>query len=313
LQYPDFSKEFDLTTDASNEGVGAVLSHGPIGKDLPVGLASPSLNRAETHHTTSEKELLAIVWATKYFRPHLYGRKFKIVSDYKPLVWVMNVKDPGSRLMRWTIQLAEYDNEIVHKRRTQNTNADALSRIGSAGRVKERRDIPDENTKEKQILYESHYSTIGGHKGMNRIYYVCAHQRTLLSTLTTDLCAVTMLQRKNSLPSVCDNRLVRFSNAVWTQLTNNSWIYFAPHPDIMTMLCDNNNPVDVCLKGVGKLEVYPGCKGCSASIVLHGSSIIANTSAQIRGDLVSQIDLQYACCEELGVKENFSQLPVEVA
>ena len=59
-------------------------------------------------------------------------------------------------------------------------------------------------------------------------YYVCTHEHTLLSTLTTESCAVTMFQRKNSLPSVCDTRLVRLSNTVWTQLTNNSWIYFAP-------------------------------------------------------------------------------------
>ena len=137
LQYSDFSNEFVLITDASNQGVGAVLSQGPIGKDLPVAYGSRSLNRAETH----------IVWATKYFRPYLYGRKFKIVSDHKPLVWVMNVKDPGSRLMRWRIQLAEYDYEIVHKRGSQNTNADAMSRIGSVDRVQERRDIPDKNKK----------------------------------------------------------------------------------------------------------------------------------------------------------------------
>jgi len=139
-----------LTTDASNQGVGAVLSQGPIGKDLPVAYASSSLNRTETHYTTSEKELLTIVCATKYFRPYLYGRKFKIVIDHKPLVWVMKVKDPGSRLMRWRIQLAEYDYEIVHKRGFQKTNADALSRIDSVGRVKERTDIPDENTEKKK-------------------------------------------------------------------------------------------------------------------------------------------------------------------
>jgi hypothetical protein len=109
LQYPDFSREFVLTTDASNQGLGVVLSQGPIGKDLPIAYASCRLNGAESHYTTSKKELLAIVWATKYFRPYLYGRRFKIVSDHKPLVWIMNVKDPGSRLMRWRIQLAEYD------------------------------------------------------------------------------------------------------------------------------------------------------------------------------------------------------------
>jgi len=69
LQYPDFSKEIVLTTDTSNRGFGAVLSQGPVGKDLPVAYASRSLNCAETNYTTSEKELLAIVWATKYFRP----------------------------------------------------------------------------------------------------------------------------------------------------------------------------------------------------------------------------------------------------
>ena len=67
LQYPDFSKEFILATDASHAGLGAVLSQGPLGKDLPVSYASRSLSKAETSYTTSEKELLAIMWATRYF------------------------------------------------------------------------------------------------------------------------------------------------------------------------------------------------------------------------------------------------------
>ena len=169
LQYPDFSKEFILTTDASNRGLGAVLSQGPIGKDLPVAYASRSLSSAEIHYTTTEKELLAIVWSVKYFRPYLFGRRFKIVSDHKPLVWVMNVKDPGSRLMRWRIQLAEYEYEIVHKRGTLNTNADALSRVGSVSKVRENTITPDES-KRKEILYEFHDSPTGGHRGMNKTY-----------------------------------------------------------------------------------------------------------------------------------------------
>jgi len=170
LQYPDFSNEFVLTTDASNCGLGAVLSQGPVGKDLPVAYASRSLNSAETNYTTSEKELLAIVWATKYFRPYLYGRRFKVVSDHKPLVWIMNVNDPGSRLMRWRIQLAEYDYEIVHRSGAQNTNANALSRISSVNTVEEDlADIPDES-KRKAILHEFHDSPVGGHRGMNKTY-----------------------------------------------------------------------------------------------------------------------------------------------
>jgi hypothetical protein len=168
LQYPDFSKEFIVTTDASNCGLGAVLSQGPIGKDLPVAFARRSLNRAEMHYTTSEKELLAIVWSTKYFRPYLYEQRLKVVSDHKPVVWVLNVKDLGSRLMHWRFQLAEYDFEIVHKRGALNTNADALSRIGNISRMTDQTGIPDEG-KRKEILYEFHNSPVG-HGGMNKTY-----------------------------------------------------------------------------------------------------------------------------------------------
>jgi hypothetical protein len=71
-----------LTTDASNEGVGAILSQGEIGKDRPVAYASRSFNKAEKGYNTVEKELAAIVWGIKYVRPYLYGRRFKVVSDH---------------------------------------------------------------------------------------------------------------------------------------------------------------------------------------------------------------------------------------
>jgi hypothetical protein len=171
LQYPNFSREFVLTTDATNDGIGAILSQGEIGKDLPVAYASRNLNKAERNYTTSEKELLAIVWGIKYFRPYLYGRKFKIASDHKPLMWIMNIKDPGSRLLRWRIKLEEYDYEIVYKKGALNTNADALSRIGVLvleGEERPENDLsPD---RKRQIIYEYHDAPIGGHRGMNRTY-----------------------------------------------------------------------------------------------------------------------------------------------
>lgn len=130
LQHPDFNKPFVITTDASNIAIGAVLSQGKIGSDLPISYASRTLNKAEKNYNTTEKELLAIVWATKQFRPYLYGRKFIIVTDHRPLTWLFGVKDPGSRLIRWRLQLEEFEYEVVYKPGTQNTNSDALSRIG---------------------------------------------------------------------------------------------------------------------------------------------------------------------------------------
>ena len=129
MRYPDFSKEFIITTDASNYAIGAILSQGKINNDHPLAFASRTLNNAEKNYSTTEKELLAIVWAVKYFRPYVFGTTFKVVTDHKPLLYVFNISDPGSRLTRFRLKLEEYNYEIIYKAGKKNTNADALSRI----------------------------------------------------------------------------------------------------------------------------------------------------------------------------------------
>ena len=74
LQYPNFNEIFTLTTDSSNYALGAVLSQNKDGKDLPIAYASRTLNIHEENYSTTEKELLSIVWATKYFRPYFFGK-----------------------------------------------------------------------------------------------------------------------------------------------------------------------------------------------------------------------------------------------
>ena len=129
LQYPDFEKTFNLTTDASNVAIGAVLSQGSIGNDLPIAYASRTLNESEQNYSTIEKELLAIVYAVKYFRPYLFGRHFNVITDHKPLEWLFSLKEPNSKLIRWKLKLQEYDYTIFYKKGKLNQNADALSRI----------------------------------------------------------------------------------------------------------------------------------------------------------------------------------------
>lgn len=129
LQFPDFSKPFVLTTDASNFAIGAVLSQGPIGSDKPIAYASRTLSDTESRYSTIEKELLAVIWAVKHFRPYLYGNKFKIYTDHRPLAWLYSLKEPNCKLTRWRLRLEEYDFEVCYKKGPQNTNADALSRI----------------------------------------------------------------------------------------------------------------------------------------------------------------------------------------
>lgn len=129
LQYPDFDRPFLLTTDASAVALGAVLSQGPVGSDKPIAYASRTLSDTESRYSTIERELLAIVWAVKHFRPYLYGRKFILYTDHRPLAWIHSLKEPNSKLTRWRLRLQEYQFDTIYKKGKQNSNADALSRI----------------------------------------------------------------------------------------------------------------------------------------------------------------------------------------
>lgn len=125
LAFPDFEKEFVVYTDASGEALGAVL-HNSDGR--PVNYASRTLKDAETRYSTVEKELLAIVFATKVFRPYLLGRHFLVKTDHRPLQWLNNMSLASSRLTKFRLQLDEFDFDVEHLPGTKNAAADALSR-----------------------------------------------------------------------------------------------------------------------------------------------------------------------------------------
>jgi hypothetical protein len=126
LQYPNFEQDFVLHTDASGFALGAVLANHD-GK--PVAYASRALKAAEINYSVPEKEMLAIVWAVKHFRPYLFGRHFMVKTDHRPLVYLFSVKDPSSRLTKFRITLSEYDFTIEYCPGKLNGAADALSRI----------------------------------------------------------------------------------------------------------------------------------------------------------------------------------------
>jgi hypothetical protein len=115
----------------ANKAIGAILSQGNLGKDLLVAYASRTLNCHEKNYSLIEKELLGNRLEHLTFQTILIsGYKFSIVTDHKPLKWLMNVtKEPTSRLMRMII--SKYNYTIVHKAGKSHTNADAdaLSRI----------------------------------------------------------------------------------------------------------------------------------------------------------------------------------------
>jgi len=128
LSFPDFSKAFILDTDASQEGIGAVLSQISEGNEQVIAYASRTLSKAERKYSVTRKELLAVVVFTNHFRPYLLGRNFALRTDHSSLTWLHNFKEPEGQLARWIEKLQEYNFTILHRQGKQHQNADALSR-----------------------------------------------------------------------------------------------------------------------------------------------------------------------------------------
>ncbi len=124
---PDFSKSFVLQTDASEVGVGAILSQADKeGLDHPVAYFSRKLLPRERKYSTVEKECLAIKLGVEVFWVYLYGKPFQIQTA---LQWLDSVKDSNNRLLRWSLMLQPYTFTIQHRKGVDNANADCLSRI----------------------------------------------------------------------------------------------------------------------------------------------------------------------------------------
>ncbi len=136
MALPRDEGKFILDCDASNFGIGAVLSQEQDGEEKVIAYASRSLSRAERNYTTTRKELLSIVHFVDYFRCYLLLKPFLIRSDHMALRFLMSLKEPNPQYARWIERLSEYKFEIAHRAGLKHQNADALSRIPSLLPVK---------------------------------------------------------------------------------------------------------------------------------------------------------------------------------
>jgi len=128
LACPDFTKTFYLQTDASEVGLGAVLTQYHEGHERVVAYASRTLNGAERNYSVTEKECLAVIWGVRKMRAYLEGYRFVVITDHQALKWLQKLDSPTGRLARWALELQQYDYEIRYRRGILNQVADTLSR-----------------------------------------------------------------------------------------------------------------------------------------------------------------------------------------
>ncbi|GKB03211.1 reverse transcriptase domain-containing protein, partial [Tanacetum coccineum] len=129
LVAPDWDLPFEIMCDASDYAVGAVLGQRKTKHFQPIHYASKTMTDAQAHYTTTEKELLAVVYAFEKFRPYLVLSKTIVYTDHSALKYLLAKQDAKPRLLRWILLLQEFDVIIRDKKGAENLAADHLSRL----------------------------------------------------------------------------------------------------------------------------------------------------------------------------------------
>ena len=115
LAFPDHSRSFILDTDASNTGIGCVLSQmQQDSSEHVIAYGSRLLSKPERNYCVTRRELLAVVYFAQQLRPYLLGKHLTLRSDHGSLTWLRNFKEPEGQLARWLEKLEEYNFTIIH-------------------------------------------------------------------------------------------------------------------------------------------------------------------------------------------------------
>ena len=131
LAYPNYKEKFKLYTDASESGLGAVLTQVQSdGKERPIAYASRTLSKSEWNYDAHKLEFLALKWSvTDRFHEYLYGGTFDVYTDNNPLTYILTTAKLDAIGQRWVASLGPYDFSLHYNPGRQNTVADSLSRI----------------------------------------------------------------------------------------------------------------------------------------------------------------------------------------
>ncbi|GJS49657.1 reverse transcriptase domain-containing protein [Tanacetum coccineum] len=124
---PNWDQPFEIMCDASDYAIGAVLGQRIEKHFRPIHYASKTMTEAESNYTTTEKEMLAVVYAFEKFRSYLIMNKSVVYTDHSALKYLFNKKDAKARLLRWVLLLQEFDFKVIDTKGAENYAADHLS------------------------------------------------------------------------------------------------------------------------------------------------------------------------------------------
>ncbi|GJT71305.1 reverse transcriptase domain-containing protein [Tanacetum coccineum] len=126
---PDWDLPFELMCDASDFSIGAVFGQRHEKHFRNIHYASKTINKAESHYTTMEKEMLAVVYAFEKFRSYLILNKSIVYTDHSALKYLFAKKDSKARLLWWVLLLQEFTFKVIDTKGAENLMADHLSRL----------------------------------------------------------------------------------------------------------------------------------------------------------------------------------------
>jgi hypothetical protein len=124
-----------------------------------------------------------------------------------------------------------------------------------------------------------------------------------------------MLQSLRAIPSSSSHRIAEINQTVWTQLDGNEWLYVAPRPDILTLLCSKQEPRHIETEGTGKLGLHSNCKAYAARVLIQAQTVVSFNNSE--KDIVPPLSLDYDCCnlvrKDVKLKDIHSELPLKNA
>jgi hypothetical protein len=138
---------------------------------------------------------------------------------------------------------------------------------------------------------------------------ICKQDVPLLASHSTDDCEVMMLQPIRIVPKTCNQRILDLKETLWIPLKENSWIYVAPKPNQLTVLCPDQAPTDIEITNSGILTFLADCTSYGDRVMIR--SITSHLVNDTQKDIIPALHLPFDCCETSASQIHLDELQLE--